>query len=293
MKTAAQDSDAQSNAYGFKFVTELAADLSRGNIELPSFPDIAMRVRQVLSNDDVSANEVVRVVGAEPLLAARILSMANSVALGRSDRTISDLRSAVTRIGFNLVRSASIAFAMAQLRGAEALKLCRKPLEEQWQRSAAVASFSHVVARRHSRVNPDTALLAGLLHGVGKLYILARVSKHPKLFADTASYHAIERDWHSNIAKALLENWRVSEDIVAAVQDYEELSREHEGPPDLTDVLTVGSSLASFHAYPDTLELNLRDVKATERMGLDRPALDALVAESTKEVALIRQTLGM
>lgn len=293
MSDVAQAADAQRSDEAFAFVAELAGDLSRGSVELPSFPDIAMRVRQVLANDDVSIADVVRVVGSEPALAARMLAMANSAALGRTDKPIADLRAAVTRIGFNLVRSAAIAFAMAQLRRVDAFKDFREPLAAHWERSATVAAFSHVVARRHSRVNPDTALLAGLLHSVGKLYILARGTKHPRLFADPAAFHAIELDWHASIARAVLENWGLGEEIIDAVHDHEELDREHEGAADLTDVLAVAASLATFHAWPDTLELNLQSVKAAARMQLDRAAIDALVIEADQEVAMIKQTLGM
>lgn len=71
------------------------------------------------------------------------------------------------------------------------------------------------------------------------------------------------------------------------------MTREHEGAPDLTDVLTVGSLLATFHAYPDTLELNLQGVRACERMQLDHKALETLVSESSKDVAALRQLLGL
>ena len=77
--------------------------------------------------------------------------------------------------------------------------------------------MSHAVAKRYSRVNPDTALLAGLLHGIGQLYILTRTCKHPGLFANQAVYHNIVRDWHSSIAKALLENWNIADEIVDLV----------------------------------------------------------------------------
>jgi len=71
--------------------------------------------------------------------------------------------------------------------------------------------MSHAVAKRYSKINPDTGMLAGLLHGIGKLYILTRSSKHPALFADQAIYNQIVRDWHSPVAKALLENWDMAE----------------------------------------------------------------------------------
>ncbi len=277
----------------FAFVQELAAGLSRREIELPSFPDVAIRVRRVLSDEDVSAKDVVRVVGSEPALAARVMQMANSAALGHVGKPISDLRAAITRIGFNLVRSAAISFAMAQVRKAETLKSLGGSLQSHWEHSSLVAAFSHVVARRLSKVNADTALLTGLLHGVGKLYILTQAVRHPALFNDQAAYFEVERDWHVSIAKALLETWSIPEDIVAAVEGHEDTQREHDGPPDLTDVLTVGSLLATFHAYPETLELNLQGVTACDRMRLDRKALETLVSESEKDVASLRLMLGL
>ena len=132
----------------FAFVQELAAELSSGKVDLPSFPEIAVRVRQVLSDEGVSPDKVVRVVGSEPALAARLLQIANSAALNFSGRAVTELRTAVARMGFNMVRSAAIAFAMSQLKRVDALKGLEKPLEVLWNRSATVAALSHVVARR-------------------------------------------------------------------------------------------------------------------------------------------------
>jgi HD-like signal output (HDOD) protein len=281
-----------SDPEAFAFVQALAAELSTGKVELPSFPDIAMRVRQVLADDNVSPEKVVRVVGSEPALAARLLQLANSAALNFSGKAVTDLRTAVARMGFNMVRSAAIAFAMSQLKKVDSLKGLEKPLEVLWRRSASVAAMSHAVARRLAKVNPDTALLAGLLHGIGQLYILTRTAKHPKLFANEAVYHNIVRDWHSSIAKALLENWDMAEEIVEAVGNYEDIGRSHTGPTDLTDVLTVGYLIASYRDHPESIELNMEGVAACSRMQLDRPAYDRLIKESAEEVAAIQAALG-
>ncbi len=81
-KSSAQaDSAPVSDPEAFAFVQALAAELSTGKVELPSFPDIAMRVRQVLADETVTPEKVVRVVGSEPALAARLLQLANSAAL--------------------------------------------------------------------------------------------------------------------------------------------------------------------------------------------------------------------
>jgi HD-like signal output (HDOD) protein len=293
MKTAPATPHSTAHQDAFVFVQELAADLSHGRVDVPSFPDIALRIRQVLADDFVPTEQVVRVVNSEPALAAQLLRISNSRSLNSSGKAHTDLRMAVTRMGFNLIRSAAIGFAMAQLKKVDGLKGLEQPLEELWQRSAAVAAMSYVVARHHSRVNPDAALLAGMLHGVGRLYILTRCAKHPALFSDRASLNEIIRDWSAAIAKALLENWGMPAEIIAAVSEFEDHEREHDGPADLTDVLTVSSLLAVFRQWPESIELNLQGVKACERMQMDLPAYQRLISESDSEFEALRQALGM
>jgi HD-like signal output (HDOD) protein len=290
---AAQAQKSTVDAEAFAFVQALASELSRGKVDLPSFPDIALRVRKVLGDEEVTQEQVVRVVGSEPALAARLMQIANSAALNFTGKPINDLRTAINRMGHNMVRSAAIAFAMSQLKKVDSLKGLEKPLDDLWRSSAAVAAMSHAVAKRYSKINPDTGMLAGLLHGIGKLYILTRSSKHPALFADQAIYNQIVRDWHSPVAKALLENWDMAEEIVVAVSDYEDLVRAHSGPVDLTDVLTVGNLLAAFKEHPESLEINMHDVAACKRMNIDRASYEKLIDESEHEIDALRQALGV
>jgi HD-like signal output (HDOD) protein len=277
----------------FAFVQELATELTRGKVELPSFPDIAMRVRQVLADEYVKPEQVVRVVSSEPALAAQLLQIANSAAINPSGKPVNDLRAAVARMGFNMVRTAAIGFAMAQLKKVEQLKGLEQQLDDLWRRSSSVAAMSYVVAKRYSQINPDSAMLAGLLHTVGRLYILTRAAKHPGLFRDTATYNAIVRDWGSAVAKALLENWRISDEIVAAVNEYEDHQRRHSGPVDLVDVLTAGQLLSLFKESPDDIELNLHNVAACERMRIDADTYRTLIEECNEEIEQLRAALGM
>ena len=282
----------QSNSPAFAFVQALAVELSAGKVDIPSFPDIVARVRQVLSDEFVSSKQIVRVVSAEPALAGKLLLIANSVALNPGGARIIELKSAITRIGLNMVRSASLSFAMEQMRKSESLAELRAPMTELWERSVLVAALSYVVAKRFTNVNPDTALLAGLMHGMGKLYLLTRASQFPLLFKNQPTYKQIVRDWHANIAKAILENWEINDDIVVAIEEFENLDRTHIGANDLTDVLTVANLLASFHEFPESIELNMQGVKACERMKLDREAVERILGESSQEVASLRAALG-
>jgi HD-like signal output (HDOD) protein len=289
---ASADNAAHKDSNGFAFVTMLAGELSKGKVDLPSFPDVAQRVRKALQDEDVTADKIVRIVGAEPSLAARLIQLANSAGVNVGGRHTTDLRVAIARIGLNLVRSSTIVYAMAQLTKSEDLRPVREPLRALWQRSALVAAMASVVARRHTKVNPDAAALAGILHGLGKLYILVNAVKFPEMFADPEGYKQIEQAWHVNIAKALLENWDMTDDVVAAVYLHEDFEYSHEGDTDLTDVLLIANLMATYREHPEDIELNLQGVRPAHRIRLDGASFKKLLTESGSEIEALRSALG-
>ena len=275
----------------FAFVSELAQEVSRGKIELPSFPDVAVRVRKVLADEHVSNEQIARVVSSDAGLAARVFTLANSAALNRTGRTVSDLKTAVNRIGHSNVRTAAVSFAISQLRRAGELKHIAKELEALWQEATMVAALAHSVASRASKVNADESMLAGLLHNVGKIYILARANRHESLFKDPAALPQVLRDWHSNVGKAIVENWGFPEQISEAIGDHENIDRTV-GHPDVTDILTVAVMMAGFVGHETDLELNMQGVKAFWRLGLDNDKCTQIMRDCAQEISALRTALG-
>ena len=298
MNTNVQDSadDTHTGTQGedvaFTFVQALAAELSGGKVELPGFPHIVMQVQRVLADENADASRIVRVIGSEPVLAAQLVRMANSAALNPTRSQVMDLRSAVARVGLDTVRSATIAFAIQQLRDAPALKGMEKQLGILWRRSVQIAALSYSVARRLTTVSGDTAMLAGLLQGIGRLYILTRASRHSSLFADPLTYQTIEHDWHLSIAAALLENWGIADEIVQAVHESENLERETRGTPNLADVLVVSTLLADLNGEPTVLQAQTQCAKPLQRLRLDYAACQTFLKESAQEIAALRDALG-
>lgn len=289
---AASTTDDDGRTAAFEFVKSLAFELSSGKIDLPSFPDVAVRVRRALSDDRTTVEQVTRIIGSEPALAARLLKMANSAMLNRTGKQVTDLKAAVARMGYNMVRSAAISFAMAQIRASSNLKAVEKPLKELWQHSTYVAALCYVVARKHTKLNPDEAFLAGLLHGIGKLYILSRCEKHPVLFANEEVLQQVIRDWHSNVGKAIMENWEMAQALVDAIGDQEDIGREHDGPADLTDVVICANMMAAYFDVPADLELNMQGVTAFSMLSLDPTTTAAIIEECRDEVEALRNALG-
>jgi HD-like signal output (HDOD) protein len=276
----------------FEFVRSLAGELSAGKVDLPSFPEIAVRVRRVLSDPKSSIDQVVRVVGSEPALAARLMRVSNSASMNRSGRTITDLRTAINRLGYNMVRSAAIAFAMSQIRQANKLAGLKHHLDHLWQRSTLVAAYAYVLARICSKVNPDEAMLCGMMHGIGKLYVLTRATHHPELFADAAMLEGIINDWHASIGKAILENWDFSEEMAAAVGDQDDHGNDEPNPPDLRDIIAIAILLASYETDLPELALALHGLPATARLGLTEAKTAVVMQECALEVAALSNALG-
>jgi HD-like signal output (HDOD) protein len=293
MPAARQENSARPADWdAFTFVQALAAEASAGRIEIPAFPDVAMRIRRALADELCDAGKLAKIVIAEPALAARLLQMANSAAFNASGTRVTELKTAIARLGFSHVRTASLAYAMQQLRHAESLEPIRAPLNALWERSVKVAALAHVAARRWTRLSPDHALLAGLMHAVGRLYILTRSASHPGLFSDAAAYQQIVSRWQSPIAKLVLESWEMSPDVVEAVEKYEHPDREPDVAPDLTDVLSVAYVLASFAEDPEALEVQLAATGSAQRLGLSADSVQKVLEESADELASLHSALG-
>ena len=280
-----------SSTAAFEFVRELADALSSGDVELPSFPDVSARVQKALADDNVPLERVVRIVGSEPVLAGRVMTLANSAAMNPGGSPIGELRSAVTRRGFDNLRSMAISFARTQLQRAMEYEDIEKPLTAIWQRSVNMAATCFVIARRTGRINSDTALLTGLVHGVGKIYILARASRHRGLVADQQSLQTLVHDWHANIARALLENWRFPEEIITAVHTYEDQTRERRGAS-LADVLAVADVLVTYRGQAEEIADRLAESRSAALLGLDAPACAVLLQQSVEEVRTLMDVLG-
>ncbi|HEX6639425.1 MAG TPA: HDOD domain-containing protein [Steroidobacteraceae bacterium] len=289
--TSTVEARALPNTVVFGFVKSLAVELSKGQVELPSVPDVVIKLQRTLADDNVTNDTVVVVVGAEPMLAGKLMNMANSAALNTSGRKIADLRTAVARVGFNIVRSAALTFAVEQLRKVEEFQHLRDPLDALWKNSVQIAALCHVLARRFTSLNGDAALLAGLMHNVGRIYILTRASTNPALMADRLTYNSMVRDWHANVGKAVLENWRVADEIVEAITSYEDLDREARGPVTLTDVLSL-AVLLEQKSQQDAPEPDAGFLKGLKRLQLQPGDCTSVLQESAEEIAALKSALG-
>jgi HD-like signal output (HDOD) protein len=274
------------------FVQELQAELRSGKVELPSFPEVSLQIQRLLRDDNVSLDKVVRLVGAEPILAGRVMQLASSAALNPRGTPILELRTAVTRLGFDSLRAAAISFAMLQLRLAPSFQGIQSSLAALWKDNVSLAATACVVARRCRRASPDTALFAGLVAGVGKICLLAKARRQPAMLNDSVAYHLLVRDWHAEVAQAVLHGWGIAEEICIAVGALHTRPVMRQGAAPLADVLMVADMLAFQHEVPDILRQHLEQEGSAARLGLAAADCLKLREESQSELAILQGALG-
>lgn len=284
-------------AAAFRFVARLAEEVSKGRLELPALPEVVTRIKQALADENVSPPVVARLVATEPGLAARVMTLANSVIMNPGGVPITELRTAITRIGFRNVRSTSIAYAIAKLRQASDLQGIKDEMEVLWQEALAMAALAHAVARRSGKVNVDEALLLGLVHNVGKVYILSRAHRYSQLFISHEDTANIMRDWHVNVGKAILESWGFAPPLVEALSQHEEPLRDIK-QADLADALYVALHLRPLlqqQGIPDsswTAPPALLESPALLRLGVDTNGLRRIVLDGAQGLHDLRSALG-
>ena len=100
----------------FRILEDIARDLS-GDINFPICMDAAILIRNTLKDPLTNLDRVAQVVGFEPLISSKLLRLANSVSYNPAGKSISDLSTAIARLGFDVVRTTSLAVAMDRTLG--------------------------------------------------------------------------------------------------------------------------------------------------------------------------------
>ena len=272
-----------------EFLSSLTDALAAGTVDLPAFPQVVIKVQEAFKDPDYTPQKVARVISTERTLADRLLQMANSTAFNATGRVIIDLGVAINRLGAQKVFSIALGHAIAHIRHTESLRSIAPRLDELWSECVTVAHFSEAVAKRSSLPFPG-AFAAGLLHGIGRFYILVQSVKqrtsHPQVPLNAALVDA----WHPAIAKAVLKNWQMDETVCEAVGAQAEVNIVRVGPPTLTDVLIASIRLATRlrNSY-DTTTLNAGG--AFVRLDLTIEACRSLIAQASEETRALQRAL--
>lgn len=254
------------NQVADKVRQELLTAIEQDKLLLPTLPEVALRVREVAEDPDASIDQLVSVIGNDAALAARIIKVANSPLL-RASKEIVDLKMALMRLGMEYTCNLATGLAMEQMFQATS-DMVDKRMREIWSRSTEIAGICHVLCRHRTKLRPDQATLAGLVHRIGALPILTYAENHPELLSDSITLDNVIESLHAQIGDKILEKWDFPAELLKVPSQHLQFDRDA-SDADYADIVTVAvlqSYMTTDHKLSD---VDYSTVKAFSRLGLD------------------------
>lgn len=240
--------------------------IDEDKLVLPTMPEMALRVREVADDANASIKQLAGIIGQDAALAARIIKVANS-AVYRGAKVIEDLNMALARLGMSTTCALATGLAMEQMFQATS-DLVDRRLRQVWNQSAEIAGICTVLCKFKTKLKPDEAALAGLVHQIGVLPILSYAEEHPALLRDSFTLESVIKQAHPTIGARILTAWGFPVALQQVPLQYLDFTRQVP-KADYADLVTVGF-LQSLEAKKIHFEeLDYSTVMAFDRLGLD------------------------
>ncbi|ROR32113.1 HDOD domain-containing protein [Inmirania thermothiophila] len=271
------------------YIERIREDLEADRLVLPTLPEVALRVREVVDDPDADADAIAEAVAQDGALAARLVQVANSP-LYRAARPIEDLHTAVTRLGLGVVRNLVTSFAMRQI-FQPTTEAVDEALRALWAHGVEVAAISAALAKARPGFRSDEALLAGLVHDIGKLPVLALAELEPDLGGDPVLLAEVLSTTHAELGRAILEAWDFPEALVKVAAEHDDLERKAT-EADYVDIVQVANLQAYLGTDHPWGRLDWSGIGAFDRLGIDTTVEEVDIGADPEQVAAARELVG-
>ena len=263
------------------FSQQIDEELHDGGLSFPTVFDLSMRIKRLADDPDSSLADITAVVRTEPLLAAKVIRMANTLTMNPYRGEITNLQQAIGRIGLSTLRCLAFAVAAEQIARDHRSRQMRLIASGLWMHAVDVSAWAYAFAHHLERRDPDTAMLAGLMLQLGQFYLLARAARYPALEGNMNRFAEAVAFWDEPVRNAILEVFEMPEVIIDACSS-DPLAPSPWPPEAMNDIVHLAAlaaetpnpfdNLLGMQRRPELFEASLGDIEA-ERF-------DALVAEA-------------
>ena len=234
--------------------------MHRNELELPSMPDLAFRIRQAVDNPDSNSEDISCLIQLDPALTMRFIDAANSPAFAGKAKILS-CHDAVTRLGRNTTRQMAMSFILKNLFNTKSRAL-NKYMHDLWIHSTKVAAISYILATKTPGLDPDNAMLCGIIHDIGTIPVVSAARKYPELIRQPALLDGAVQNLRAKVGAMTLKQWHFDDACIHVTLNAENWLYNNEGTVNYTDLVIV----AQLHTYIGTAKMN------------DLPCLDMIPA---------------
>ena len=257
---------------------ELRKAFKADRLQLPALPEAALKIRQVVNQAGVGTSEIIQIVQTDPILSARLIKVANSPLYG-TWREIKTVRDAVRRLGLETTRSLSFSLSVKQLFHARS-SMIKQQLRQMYDESIQVSSLAYVITQRRAKfLDPEQALLAGLLSRLGIIPILKYVDEHPGLISTPEILSKSLINLNVPISQLIFERWNFDEQFLSVVECSQDWYRDTGKEADYVDIVIAARLLFLAKSRQLDETINIYQLPIAEKLMLfeeDEQGLDFL-----------------
>jgi HD-like signal output (HDOD) protein/nitrogen-specific signal transduction histidine kinase len=271
------------------------------SLHLPPIPQILLQFLHLAEDDRTTLNDLATLVGQDPSLSARMLTVANSPALCRGSES-KNLTQCLVTLGTRLSRTLAACLVVQRV-FSPTIDNQQYDFTGFWKHSLLLAETARALAAETNIADGDEAYLAGLTHDVGQLLLLGGVGKRygalltisdDETELRDAEQRVLQTD-HAMVGAWLIDQWRLSSFMADAVLF-------HHSPPEavitadpLSRIIWSAHTLCGAPISSESGQLPQTAEFATVNsiLGIDVPALSALRQGCSERVALIAEALGI
>ncbi len=206
-----------------EFLLPILEALEKDDIELPPLSEIAKKILTFVNDPKATSHQLKQLIEQDPILTARIFKMANSAAYG-THREIESLSHAISMIGLTSV--AMLAFALSVQSGVFIDRGYEREVRNLWAHALATAFYGRTLAGMIGN-NQDTAFLCGLLHSLGKLFVVHTVNIYQSASASPLPWSGmltlIEQSY-IEVGRKLADAWNFPSPVKEAINLHQHFS---------------------------------------------------------------------
>ena len=273
---------------------EILRDVREERLTLPTMPELGLAVRRKAMDPKSSAIDLARIIQVDVTIAAKVIQIANSPVYAGYEST-KTLNEAIARMGMMAVQDVVTALTIKQLFVTKQPRL-RRRMRNLWEHSTRVAAGASVLARHAGTVDPEQALLAGLVHDIGELAIIQYANQSNLSSISDSDLDAAAKHLKSPLGAMLLRHWGLDEEFVIAARFADEFHKQTPNEILLLDLVQV----SQLHAQAGTsMALSLQDITqlpAIKKLGLATEGPEksiSLLREARAEIEMIRLALAL
>lgn len=236
---------------------------------IPVMPFSAQKAFQLSTSPKADARDFIQLLESDEGLSARILKIANSVYFDRGKKS-ETLEQAVTVVGINELKSILNANSLADLFPSS------HPLRSFfWKHNISVAIAAKVLASKLAPGLSDSAFMAGLMHDIGKLFLVQRApEEYSRILASVESrglsFRTAEAEVfpfdHSEVGQLIAEKWNFPDQLISAIRNHHAPVGDYASSAELSFIICAADTVVHALGLGHTKGLTTIRREAEERL---------------------------